>query len=386
MNQKSNYFFSQPHQPFFVFSVLNAIFFMLLFMLSYKGVVTLTITPNLFHAYSLIFGVFSSAFLGFLLTTFPRFSQTMAIEKNIYVTNFALLAVGILLFLLGSIFWLPFLYIGSFIVLTSLSYTIAIFVQIYKASPIPDLGDQKWIIIGFASGVLSSLFFLLGFTTSNPIFLQLAKLTGVYLYLTITALSVGQRMIPFFSHVMIDKNKKLLPMVYALFALYIIFEIFDLKIGFFFLFIAGIILAREIKSWNLPFANSDPILWILHLAIFWLPSALILTGFSSLAEMIFEKDFIYLGIHLVMLGFLTTVLIGFGTRVTLGHSGNNMMIDKRTKFLFYLTQIVVYFRALYAFNGSSVMFDISITLWLILFIFWAIIYLPVLVSGKKINR
>ncbi|MCX6073897.1 MAG: NnrS family protein [Campylobacterales bacterium] len=30
---------------------------------------------------------------------------------------------------------------------------------------------------------------------------------------------------------------------------------------------------------------------------------------------------LFLGTHLLVLGFLTTILIGFGTRVTLGHSG-----------------------------------------------------------------
>jgi len=385
MKTKQNYFFSQPHQPFFTLGIVNAILFMILFLLSYKGVVTLNITPNLFHSYSLIFGVFTSVFLGFLLTTFPRFSQTPALEKNIYVTNFTLLALGMLLFLLGSFTWKPFIYIGAFVVLGALAYTMAIFFQIYKNSPLPELHDQKWIMIGFGSGIFSNLLFLVGFLTGSELFLQLAKLMGVYLFLTITALSVGQRMIPFFSHVMIDKNKKLLPSVYALFALFIAFEVFDLKIGFFFLFVAGIVLAKEIKSWKLPFANSQPILWILHLAIFWLPIGLILGAFSSLIEIIFEKDFIFLSLHLVMLGFLTTVLIGFGTRVTLGHSGNNMVIDKTTKILFYLTQVVVYFRALYAFSGSSVLFDISISLWLILFIVWSIKYLPVLINGKKIH-
>jgi len=382
---KPNYFFSQPHQPFFVMGVINAIVFMLLFLLSYKGVVTFTTTPNLFHSYTLIFGVFTPFFLGFLLTTFPRFSQIPALEKSIYVTNFALLSSGLLLFLIGSLWSSILIYIGVFLVLGALVYTMTLFYQIYKASPMPELHDQKWIMVGFGSGIISGLLFFIGFLTDSEIVFSLAKLIGIYLFLTITALSVGQRMIPFFSHVMIDKNMKLLPTVFSLFSLFIVFELFELKIGFFFLFIAGFVLGKEIKTWKLPFQNSEPILWILHLAIFWLPISLILTGFASLAEIIFEKDFIYVGIHLVMLGFLTTVMIGFGTRVTLGHSGNNMVIDKYTKILFYLTQIVVYFRALYSFSGSSIMFDITVTLWLALFIAWAVKYLPVLIVGKRIN-
>ena len=382
---KREYFFSQPHQPFFAFGVINAILFMLLFMLSYKGVISLTTTPNLFHAYSLIFGVFTPFFLGFLLTTFPRFSQTMPLEKSIYVTNFALLFVGTVLFVLGAVFSIYLVYIGVLFTLSSQLYTMTVFYQIYKGSPMPDLYDQRWIMIGFGSGIVANLLFFTGFLSDSFQILTLAKLMGVYLYLTITALSVGQRMIPFFSHVMIDKNEKLLPTLFGLFIFMIIFDTFDLKIGFFFIFIAGVILAKEVLKWKLPFKNSEPILWILHLAIFWLPTALVLSGFASLAEIIFDKSFIYLGIHLVMLGFLTTVMIGFGTRVTLGHSGNNMIIDRLTKILFYLTQIVVYFRALYSFSGSSVLFDISVTLWLILFTAWAVKYLPVIIHGKRVN-
>jgi uncharacterized protein involved in response to NO len=380
-----NYFFSQPHQPFFVFGVVNAIIFMMLFLLSYKGVIVLSITPNLFHSYSFIFGIFTSFFLGFTLTTFPRFSGTEALEEKFYTTNFALLFVGILLFLIGSVSSILLVYIGQLFVFASLLYTVALFVQIYKLSGMPDLYDQKWIISGFGFGILSSLLFFIGTIGDSETILTLAKLTGIYLFLTITALTVGQRMIPFFSHVMIDKNKKLLPIVVGLFTLYILSTLFEFRFGFIFLTLAGILLAKEIIKWKLPFKNSEPVLWILHLAIFWLPTALIIASFASLAEIIFEKDFLFIGIHLVMLGFLTTVMIGFGTRVTLGHSGNNMIIDKYTKILFYFTQIVIYFRAFYSFSGSPLMFDISATLWLILFVAWSYKYMNVLLSGKKIN-
>ena len=384
-NEKLNYFFSQPHQPFFVFGVVNAIIFMTIFMLSHKGVITLQITPNLFHSYSLIFGVFASFFLGFLLTTFPRFSQTMALEKSIYVTNFALLAAGIFLFLIGSFSWSFLIYSGVLLVLGALVYTLIVFYQIYKVSPMPELHDQKWIMIGFSMGILSSLLFFIGLLSDSFAILALAKLIGIYLFLTITALTVGQRMIPFFSHVMIDKNKNLLPVIFWLLSLLVICEAFELKLGAVFFLASGAYLAKEIYSWKLPYKNAQPIIWILHLAIFWLPAALVISGFAALAEILFEKDFIYVGIHLVMLGFLTTVMIGFGTRVTLGHSGNNMIIDKYTVYLFYLIQIIVLIRALYSFSSFNMLFDISLTLWLILFIAWSIKYLDVVAFGKKVH-
>ncbi len=384
-NTKLNYFFSQPHQIFFVFGVVNAAIFMLVFMLSFKGVITLTITANIFHAYSSIFAIFTPIFLGFLLTTFPRFSQTPPLEMSIYITCFTLLATGIVLFLIGSAFWSFLVYIGMLFVLGALIYTMILFYLIFRGSPSPDLYDQLWIIIGFGGAIVSSLLFFIGVVSDVDILLSLAKLIGIYLFLTTVALTVAQRMIPFFSHVMIKKNKKLIPIVYTLLVLNIISEVFGLNIGFIALFIAGVFLAKEIYSWKLPFKNSESILWILHLALFWLPLSLIISSFSSLAEIVFDKNFIFLTIHLVMLGFLTTVLIGFVTRVTLGHSGNNMVIDTQTKMLFYATQVLVLTRALYSYTGSNILFDLSSLIWFILFITWSVKYLPVLIFGKKIT-
>jgi len=108
-------------------------------------------------------------FLGFLLTTFPRFSQIPALEKRIYVTNFALLSSGLLLFLIGSLWSSILIYIGVFLVLGALVYTMTLFYQIYKASPMPELHDQKWIMVGFGSGIISGLLFFIGFLTDSEI-------------------------------------------------------------------------------------------------------------------------------------------------------------------------------------------------------------------------
>ncbi|MBD3823343.1 MAG: hypothetical protein IE916_02400 [Epsilonproteobacteria bacterium] len=48
-----SYFFSQPHQPFFLFGIFWAILSMLLFALAYKGVITFALTPALLHLYTL---------------------------------------------------------------------------------------------------------------------------------------------------------------------------------------------------------------------------------------------------------------------------------------------------------------------------------------------
>jgi uncharacterized protein involved in response to NO len=384
MQKTKGYFLSQPHQPFFTLAIVNAIMMMLLFLLSYKGVFTLIIDPFSFHAYAMLFTLFTPFFLGFLLTTFPRFSQTPAIGQQYYTTIFWLLLLGIGLFLLGISLSKWLMFIGILLILSAQLYAAAIFYQIYKSSPLQDKHDQFWIQMAWVSGIFSNILFLLAFFTTLSL-KPLAVLIGVYLYLLMMALSVGQRMIPFFSHVMVKRNSTLLKTIALLLALKILFDLLGLKVGFLFLLIAGAILVRELRRWNLPFKQADAILWILHLAIFWLPVALIIGGLSELAALIFEKNFLSLTIHLIVLGFLTTIMIGFGTRVTIGHSGNQMRVDTYTKVLFYLTQIILYFRAIYSFSGSNILFDITATLWMAMLTAWAVKYFPLLISGKKLS-
>ena len=378
------YFFSQPHQPFFTWGMLNAVVVMLLFLLDYKGIVTLVVTPNLFHAYTLIFIVFTAFFQGFLLTTFPRFSQMPPLARQIYTTNFMLLFTGTLLFLAGAFLSRWLMLPGMLLLWANQLFSFTAFYRIYRASGAPDKHDQFWILTAFGSGILTHLLLIVALFFDLTLLEEAAKQLAIYLYLVFVALSVAQRMIPFFSHVMIARKRTFLPVMYALFGAGIALDLLLSPWGALLFLAAGIFAAIEIYRWHLPFRQAEPILWILHLAIFWLPVALIAGAIADIAASLAGRDLIYLDLHLVVLGFVTTVLIGFGTRVTLGHSGNMMVTDDRTRMLFYMTQIVIYMRVLYSLTGTPFLFDIAAGLWIALFGGWALKYMPALVFGKKI--
>lgn len=92
----------------------------------------------------------------------------------------------------------------------------------------------------------------------------------------------------------------------------------------------------------------------------------------------------------MLLGFVLTILIGFGTRVTLGHSGNNMSSDKWMVALFIWTQVVVVLRIVTSFAVAfglnfMILFELTALAWLILFIAWSVRFLAVLVKGKKLT-
>ncbi len=386
MNSKRDYFLSQPHQPFFLLGVVNAIVFMALFILAFKG--HFALDPLLLHSYSMIFLIFTNFFFGFLYTTFPRFSGTQPIQTRAYLITFLFQSLATLS-MFAALLWPPAFWIVAIFVAIAFAQTLKIFFSIYRACMLPKQ-DQYWLIVGIGMGAMSNLLYLL--YSIPPHFLAFHQLGidfGAYLYLFFIAIVVAFRMVPFFSHVM---NYQKSPWLYgALFGILLLRSfahgilpsslfLFDLLIGF--------LTAKEIIRIKLPFPNQEPLLWILHIALFWLPTAFFASAISEFFESFFALYTAKLGLHLVALGFLTTLLIGFGTRVTLGHSGNVLRVDKMGVKLFYFTQVVVIGRLLFSFAAMygklTPAFDIAATLWILLFIGWLAKYGSVLAFGKRV--
>ena len=381
----NHYFLSQPHQPFFVLAFVNALVSMILFASVYNGFVHSAVSIKLYHVYSLIFLLFTPAFLAFLLTTFPRFSNTEPITKKKYLSIFYpyLMASVLSYFSLSSPTLLALSMFFAFLAHLLGVHTLW---SVYKHSALQDQYDQFWILIASAFGLIAELFFItaLWIPALHVIGIQI----GIYLYLFLVFFAISQRMVPFFSHSPIEKHKERFQVIVGLLALHIFLELIQPHSSFLADFFLAYLIGRELYRWKLPFPNANPLVWILHIALFWIPIAFLLSAISNIMTLTTGIESLYLGIHTLALGFFLTMLIGFGTRVTLGHSGNMMMADKYTKYLFYGTQTVVLARILTSLFGAGeqfiLFFNLSIALWLMLFISWAYRFFAVLVFGKKL--
>lgn len=390
--KKENYFLSQVHQPFFVLGVFSAIIMMLIFALSYKGIVSLEMDSLLFHVYSLIFILFSNVFTGFLFTTFPRFCQSELVEKTYYKKLFFATALGVVIFLLGAFINLQLLIVGMIVLFISQVFMFLKLQTMYKNGTTEDREDPFWILMAHKFGLFGHFLFILSMFGLGVD--DVAINISFYMYLIFLTFSVGQRMIPFFSHSIEAKDERFITTVFILFILKTVLTLFDT-----YTFVAiteiiidillGLYLLGEFLNWKLSPRQSLPIVWVLQLGLFWLPVAFIASGITLALELLLDVDFYFLGMHLIALGFLTTILIGFGTRVTLGHSGQAPNADKLDISLFYFTQVVVLMRAIYSMNYAfdwklNFLFDISFSLWLLLFLVWSARYAKVLIFGTKL--
>jgi len=385
---KENYFLSQPHQPFFLLGIINAVVMMLLFALSYKGIFSLEIDARTFHAYSLVYLVFTNVFTGFLFTTFPRFNQAQVIEKKYYTNVFAINGLGSLLFIIAVFISQTFVLGAMLVILVGEILIVKKLHQIYKEGMAPDKTDSFWILSASYFGLGANLLFIL--SEFAPVLQVVAINIAFYLYLIFLAFSVGQRMIPFFSHSFAQKNENFVKIVFTLFIFKSIFSASGITIGEIVIdLLLAVYMTKEFLRWELHPFNSPAILWVLHLALAWLPMAFLLSALSLIAELALGTSFYFLNIHLLAIGFLTTVLVGFGTRVTLGHSGQPPHGDALATKIFIFIQFVVLARALFSINVAfgwnlNFFFDISFSLWLILFLVWGGRYFKTLVFGTKV--
>lgn len=371
--------FSQPHQPFFLLGIINAIVVMVLFILGFKGI--LGFDARLLHVYGVFFLIFTNLFYGFSYTTFTRFSSQAPIPTKSYLRVWLLNLLVTVSFY--SSLYIPILFYASAILMAfSFALTFRIFLPIYSKAPNPK-SDQYWIIVGYGMGFLSNLLFLLSKIPckgcSLEVFFNNAIEIGFYLYLIFLPAVIGFRMVPFFSMVRDYKKSHYfhIGLFWLLFAHILLVGLYP-KALFIVDLLLAILITRELFRIKLPFPNPDPLLWGLHLALFWLPLGFFAGGVVEFFEAWFGYSSFYLSIHLLALGFLMTILIAFGTRVTLGHSANPLVVDRFGKVIFYFTQVVVLGRFILSLSASygkiTPWFDISATLWITLFTLWLIKY------------
>lgn len=391
-----NKFSSQPHQPFFTSGMTFLILFMSLLFGAYSNKLALQGSVVDFHVYPMIFIIFAQFFLGFLLVVFPKFLMQAELSPQVYMPLFWIYFAGSLLFFAG-LFLNPFIQTsGMFTILIAQLFSFYKLFSIQQKSLMKNKNDTLWVLISFASGIVSHiLFFIITIVPSVSLLLQpMATYIGFYLFLFALIFTITQRMVPQFTgfkmkDYAINKTPYLMEIVYGLLSVKICFLLLDntmlnllADIALFVLF------TRELWQWKLPLFKVPAIIWVLYLALLWIPIGFFISILISLSDLIFGMSFVVekVVIHTFALGYFTTILIGFGTRVVLGHSGRTPHADKIAIALFIFLQLIVIIR-LFASIASNFGFDYifwinhSALLMVFALLAWSIKYLWILIKG-----
>jgi len=288
------------------------------------------------HAFLMVYGVFPFFIFGFLFTVYPRWLRGTAIGRRAYVSVFALLFGGILLFTAGLILERRIVVLALMLFLAGWAGALASLFQVYARAR--ERGPHERLLnLALAVGLLGIALFLAAVLTGSAQLFALARELGLWLFLVPVVFLVSHRMIPFFSQSALMNYIMVRPawgpsLMAVCVTAHAGFELSGLPQW---RFLADLPLAvaalHHSYVWQFRRSFHARLLAMLHIAFLWLGIGMGLYAAQSLVLLATGTD--YLGrapLHALGIGFLTSMIVAMASRVTLGHSGRALSADTLT--------------------------------------------------------
>ncbi len=391
MKMLTHVFWSQPYRPLFLLVGLYAVFGMLGWTFFFTGLwlpgsfTQSAISPTLWHAHEMIFGFAGAAIGGFLLTAVPNWTGVRSIAPN----QLFILAT---LWLLGRVgVWSPVA--SEFISIVSALADIGFF-----------LGLCLWVSHAISAsknkrnfGFIALLLFLTLLNTvfhfgsevfsSAPSFTIYAGLSMVMIIINI----IAGRIIPMFSANWVRQNvpqyshrqrqKPWLDNTSHVMLITFLVVMNILKIPLL-TAIVGVAAAATLyyrwwlwRGWH---TRTEPLLWILHIGYFWLPTGILLTALAPVLDFSTSA-----GIHALTTGAIGTLILAVTSRVALGHSGRALTSRPALTAAYILLTCAAILRVAVALSLFPAFgLHLAATLWMLAFGIFTITYWPILTQPR----
>lgn len=297
------------------------------------------------HAFLMLFAVFPTVFFGFLFTVFPRWMNGPLVTQAEYVATAALFATGTLLWLVGTLAGTAWLLAGC--VATGLALLVAVIAlfRVLLGSP-QVVAHAVVVLIALCVQWVALAGFGYGVYAANDFALHFAVRASLWGGLLPVFFAVCHRMIPFFSQGPIPGYQPWRPLwvlvavvalVYLRLVLGTVGALRLLPVVDAALFVLTALCALRWTSFR---ARGNPLLWSLYAGFAWLPLAVLLqtvrdASFALTGEWALGRA----PVHALGMGFFGGMLVAMVTRVTMGHSGRPLHMDRITLACFLLLQL-----------------------------------------------
>ena len=382
--KKSFALFNLGFRPFFLLAAFSAIILMGTWVLAYVNIIQLNTYYGFidWHSHEMLFGYAAAVIAGFLLTAVKNWTNVDTITK----VPLALLAV---IWLAARI--LPFTTVPG-IVIAIVDVSFFFFLALAVAHPILKAKQSNnFIMIAIISVFMLADILVqsqhLGIMATGVAKGNLLALYGVLLIIQV----LTGRVMPFFTRVVVPQTEvverplleKILLIVLILLALADFFALNGLIISL----LAGILLVAHIMRvapwFSKPVLNT-PILWVLYAGYLWF-----LIGFAMKVMVGLDLVANNLAIHAWTVGVIGITTYGMMARVSLGHTGREMLPSKLAVGGFYLLFLATIIRVIFPLFSMAhyiLWIEVSAVLWTVAFILFAIVYTPVLTQPRVDGR
>lgn len=347
-----------------------------------------SILPNAAHIYLMAYGLFPFFIFGFVMTTFPRWMGGKEIPARHYVTAFLLMLLGNVLFYVGLLTQQSVLMYAVASQMAGLAVGIYALLRVILDTPPSDKTNPIVILLALGMAWCGLAAYFIWLSSGNMLWLQAATQIGIWLFLLPLFASVGHRMIPFFTSSALPNFNVSRPnwpwwVLLAGSFTHALLQLSDLSAWQWMsdapMSVAAFYLTY---SWGFRHSLKNPLLAVLHIGFAWLGIAMLLYTVQSAAQYVSHETVFILGLaplHALTIGCFATLVIGMGTRVTLGHSGLPFIIGTPLKLMFTGIQIAATIRVLadiIPLQHRDWLYLASALFWLGSFTPWVWRYLP----------
>lgn len=306
--------------------------------------------PAMFqHGYLMLYGFFPLFMLGFIYTAGPRWLSVPPPPLARYVPVMLAYGAGSALVLAGG--WMPLLLtVGIVLHIVGWAGSSTLWWGRVRASQTPDRKHAVLIGAAFSLGLLGQLLALYWRVADHYMAWQLSVHIGLWGFLLPVFLVVSHRMVPFFSSGVLAPYALWVPtrLLFALVGaawLHGVLAIFNVPSWPLDSVYAAVLLFTSWR-WGLLRSFKNPLLAMLHAAFAWSGVAMLLYAVQGIAA---QLDVLILGfapLHALTIGFFATMLLGFVTRVSLGHSGRPLIAGRLPWTLYWLVHGIALTRVL----------------------------------------
>ncbi len=350
------------------------------------------------HIYLMLFAVFPFFIFGFLFTTYPKWMNGEVIPKNRYLLTFKLMTSGLLLFYFGLFTSKSLLMIGIFLHMAGWISGIYALYSVYSRVDTAVRYHASHLNAALAFGLFGEIVYFLWLEVGGTGFLGFAVNTGFWLFLIPIFIIVLHRMLPFFTSCVVEnytmhKPMWSLPFLWVCLAGHFLLEIFN-QGEWLFLFDLPLSVFGLYHVWIWGFNKSlqTRLLAVLHISSVCFAAGTALFAIQSLflnltGNLILGKA----PLHALAIGFVTSTVISMVTRVSLGHSGRPLVMDRYSWICFWMVLLTACLRILAEIETVSLLLPVNLNLlaaivWLCFITPWIIrygsIYLKPRVDGQ----
>jgi len=371
-------------RPLFLLASLFSIFSLLV----WNGILTGKLTLNLYggalwwHIHEMLFGFVAAILVGFLLTAVQNWSGVRSLNGNKLLLLVALWLSARVLFLLPEMIspWLLAIVDVAFLLFSAaaLAYPI-IKVKLWR--------NLMFIpILLIMAGINALMHYSV--ISQNPLLMNSAS-TAMVLMVTLVMTIMGGRVFPMFTangtktaRVNAISWLEKLAIGSTLLAVISTFNLIELPamLSAALFFVASAANALRAFRWKIWVTLKTPLVWSLHLSYWCIVIGLFIYALSEITVAVTHSQ----AIHALTVGAMGTMILSMISRVSLGHTGRNIVVGKVMTFAFIAIILAFISRVFagYWIGNYSHVITMAVFFWTLAYSCFVVLYLPILIKPR----